>query len=106
MGDAKNRPSACWRDDDFDYHHPRHDADGDLSAVHYVSFLGELLGQLTTALAILFYRARLGSAMTRRPKKLTPRAETKKKMRPITRDAFHKMLKKAATVPVEPRDPK
>lgn len=28
---------------------------------------------------------------------LKPRDETKKKMQPISRDAFHKMLKKAAT---------
>lgn len=38
--------------------------------------------------------------MMRKQKKLTPRAETKRKMRPITRDAFHRLLKKAIKTPV------
>jgi hypothetical protein len=34
-------------------------------------------------------------------KKLKPRKETKKKMRPITKSTFHKMLGKAATTITE-----
>ncbi len=37
--------------------------------------------------------------MTHPEKALTPRAETKKKMRPLTRDAFGKILNKSITTP-------
>ena len=39
--------------------------------------------------------------MTKRNGKLAPREETKEKMKPITREGFHALLKKAATTVVK-----
>jgi hypothetical protein len=41
-----------------------------------------------------------------RQKPQNPREETKKKMRPMTRDAFHKILKKAINSPALKPGPK
>jgi len=41
--------------------------------------------------------------MARTRKKLTPRAEVLRKMRPITRDVFTRILNKAARTPVPKR---
>ena len=37
--------------------------------------------------------------MTRTRKKLKPRNESRKKMHPFTRDAFHRLLSRAITTP-------
>jgi hypothetical protein len=39
-------------------------------------------------------------------RKTKPRKETKEKMRPYTRDAFHNLLKRAATTPAPRHAPK
>lgn len=44
--------------------------------------------------------------MAQKPKALKPRAETKRKMRPLTRGAFHGLLGKAITTPVAKPAPK
>jgi hypothetical protein len=44
--------------------------------------------------------------MTEKKSKLKPREETKKKMRPMTRDAFHRLIGKAISSPATKPAPK
>jgi hypothetical protein len=44
--------------------------------------------------------------MTRTPRKMKPRKESKKKMRPFTRDAFHGLLNRAITPQAEKPAPR